>query len=482
MNDRRAEYNLLFCYMFRNVEVMEHALAARLTAEDFNTVQLYPYMLLFYGLEYFYNKYQRLPTEAEFMPLLANTIKRLPIFTDAMIKQALNLLGQAYAMDPDKIDPSVVLDPNGMLQRMVDDLKLTPLELALARERDHAKRLELRNQLEELFNSTRVAVDQHVDVFAPENVQYMMDGQQVVPSGIDFIDLAIGGLTRPSAVGLIAEPGGGKTMFGVQMLLEYVNHGNNSICFFYEQELRGDIAKRMYSYGAGLSRKELSCSYRDLSDSAKQAIQATHQRISHRYRAYDMSGTVRGQGLGGVKELDAIIGGMVRSNSFIPSLVVVDWLGPMVDRYYSVNPTRMSKKEQLDNALLGLVDLSRKYFMTVLVLHQIAPHIMEGKTPLFKPEWTSAHECKSFSLLLDYVFTFGRKCNETGCMWFNVSKARGHPRACRVVRMEGEYNKIVDANDHWSALPERVGDQFFTRKSSSRSGSHEGSSNGLATW
>ena len=462
-NPKRAERSLVFSYMLRSLEILEHAISARLTASDLSAPAFQQYMLVYYGLEKYFNKYKQLPSHPEMIQLLEGAVSNTPMLEDRVRKLAINIIKSAYGMKPEDVNSGRVLEPNGMLQRLIDDVKIIPLEKRIAAEVSRERRDELRTELETLYEQTRVVVDSHSNLFEPEMVATMIDDHLTHKSGVDFVDYSIDGFTRPSAIGMLAESGGGKTMFGIQMLVEQVNQESNCISFFYEQAISGDISKRFYSYAAALSREEFKSTHEEMTSDAKQAIVEANVRMKKRCRVYDMSGTVRGQGLGGVSELDTIVGKLIRSNTFRPTFVLVDWLGPLVLRYYQNTPTPLSRKEQLDNALLQLVDLSRRYNLTVLILHQIAPNIMESRKPSFVPGWTVAHECKSFGLLLDYVFTFGKQCPSSGCMWFNVAKARGNAKIKRVVHMDGLNNQIIDASKQWKCLKNPVNDNYFGR-------------------
>lgn len=459
---KSAERNLIFCHMIRSVEVLEQAFKVRLESADFRNPALLPYRVIYQALEEYWRRKQ-LPTQPEMIHLVEQGLNAFPMVTDRATKTAMRLIKTAYAMPDKDIRPGYILEPNGPLQRLVDDVKIQPLERKLAEEPDRAERDRLRDQIRMLHEQTRVVQETHVDLFT--DVQSMVDDHVTRPSGVDFIDKTIGGYTRSSAVGLIAESSGGKTMFGVQSLLEQVNKNRYSAAFFYEQTIKGDIAKRFYSYAARLHRDEIDKSYARMSDNTKAAIAAAKKQVNQYCRIYDMSGVIQGQGLGGPPEIDAMIGRLIRSGEFPVEFVLIDWLGPMVKRYHSGESKKDSKGwEQLDSALIQLVDISRRYNLTLIILHQLSPGSMQNKNPTYVPDWTAAHECKSFGLLLDYVFVFGRYEPESGCMWFSVAKARGKPKMRRLVQMRGGINKIVDAAEKWMQRDKPSRGRFFMAK------------------
>jgi len=259
-------------------------------------------------------------------------------------------------------------------------------------------------------------------------------------------------------------------MFGVQMLAEQALQGRRVAGFYYEQGLVGDITERFYSYSTGHTRKELSGNAENYDPRIHESLDKVEPIMRENLALYDMAGGKPTQGAGGVLEIESIVTDMHRSGKK-PEVVLVDWLGPLVERQkaWPQNMAKADLRQRYNHVLLKLHEMKERHGITVVLLHQIAPGQVENKSPSHKFDWTVAAECKGFGHYMDYVFTFGRKCEKTNCMWFNAPKARGAPNASRVVRMDAMTNRICDAsNFQMDLISERRGDATFVDRPAGR--------------
>lgn len=466
-----ADYDLIVAHLVRDINLLEQAQMAGLSPEDFDKSKLRHYKFVWSAaLSYFLSHHETIP-RAILERESGLEMAKEELVTERLTKKVQELIQYIYAFKREELASDYIRD--NLLQVMIDELKLSPRLQEMATETDVSRLSDMFLENQRVYDQTRVVVNKSADLFSPEGRQQHTEDKLPENTGIDFIDILTGGLRPGSLVGIMAESSGGKTMIGTQFVCEQAMKKRPVCAFYYEQSLAGDIAERFYSYLSGTPREELKDKAHDEYPEATRkhldAIQAKMQEFCY---VYDMSGAVRGQGNGGPDEIEAIVGRMVR-NGVEPKTMVVDWLGPMVTKYYNlpkhIRPS--DKRDKIELVINRLKEVTERWGVSIVVLHQIAAHIMEGKTPHFQPDWTVAAEYKSFGFLMDYVMTFGKRCEKTNCMWFNTPKARGAPRRHRIVRMDAEYNKIVDAESRDSGVPYSVNPMadrdkvYFTRKS-----------------
>ena len=443
----KADYELVMVHLVRDGALLEQAQMAQLAPEDFNKSKLRPYRYVWSAALSYYGAHHEPIPQSIMCIEIDKEMAGEEMITDRLLHRTQDLVKYIYSFGKEDLASDYVRD--NMLQAMIDELKFAPRLQQMAAETSTDRLAEMFADNQHVYDQTRVVVNREADMFSEAGRRRHTEGTLPERTGIDFVDMSTGGLRPGSLIGVLAESSGGKTMFGTQFLCEQAMRKNLTLGFFYEQSLEGDIAERFYSYLSGTPRDDLSGKTHDeYPESTKRCLNTLQAKMQEHCRIYDMSGSVAGQGNGGPEELEAIIGRMHRKGDR-PKTLVLDWLGPMVTKYYNLpkNMRTADKREKIDLVLTRFKEITERYGINIVVLHQIAAHIIEGKTPHYKPDWTVAAECKSFGFLMDYVFTFGRKCDKTNCMWFNSPKARGASKHHRIVRMDAQLNKILDAKE-----------------------------------
>jgi len=367
-----------------------------------------------------------------------------------VLKQNINgFIAQAYSVPEGDLLPDKLMSL-GIMQNLINMLVVNPALREMASAADAASTF---TSAVELYDQSRVVTNTRTDIFNPANRDKYAHQGPPDKSGVDWIDHIAGGIYRGSLCGLLAESAGGKTMAGVQIACAQTENNRCTLLFYYEQSIGGDIATRIYSYAAGIPRSRLNRRYEDYELEDRAALDKVQPHMDKYFHPYDMSGSVKGQGQGCVQEIDTIITAM-KNDGHDPEFILIDWLGPMITAAFNM-PELLNTKEtrqKIEVTLSNLNRLTEKHNVTILVLHQIAPNIIEGKTPLYKPDWTVAQECKSFGLLMSYVFCFGRK-DENKCMWLNAPKVRSGEPTARIVKMDPEANIIKDVHELYAVNP-----------------------------
>ena len=449
-----SDYDLVIVHMMRRSEILDQAMAAGLTEDDLKGVFAH-YGIVFGSIADHYRKHGQIITRMILEREIELRLRQLPMVTDHMENSLKSLVMLAWGVPDEELVPDYIVNA-GLLQRFIDEVKLKPKVQALtqATAEDVAARLK---ESHKAYEETRVSAVQSADLFSVEGRRRHTNEAQPILTGVKFIDAVTNGGLRPSSlIGILAESSGGKTMIGTQLLCEQVIAVNprKSIGFYYEQSLEGDIAERFYSYLSEMARAEMKGKTSDeWPDKYKQKLDKLEPHLKKFLQVMDMSGASHGQGNGGPDEIEAYILRLTRLGQK-PEFIVIDWLDPMVTKYFNLpkNVRLEDHREKINHVITRLKEIKDRHKLTIVVLHQIAPAVIKDKSPSYQPDWTVAAECKSFGFLMDYVFTFGRKCEKTQCMWFNSPKARGAPKDHRIVQMDAEYNRIIDVHTQFSVF------------------------------
>lgn len=437
-----TELDFIIMHAVRCPIVLEFASAGGLSGDDFKGSGRHYGIALQAALNYFH-------TERTTPPGLVMLVEGERLI--AAQEDILGKLGEAYyslleliyATDASQLAPDYIIN-SGMLQRLLDEIKMEP-KLRAAAQAGTKEVSKLVEDIQLAYTNSRVAPARHIQLFSVENMMKFTDRAAVRPTGIDFIDVVIGGLRSKSMVGMMAEVAGGKTMFGTQFVCEQVLRNRNVMYLQYEQDVEGDIAERFYSYAAGATRKELEGGYSKYSDELKRKLAVVGEKYNQYMRVYEMSGK---DARGGVQDIESMLLQNQRTG-WTPETIVIDWLRPMVMKWYNLPKGTQDAdlREKIQMTLDKLKELRDRYTLNILVLHQIAANVMAMKNPLFVPDWTVAAECKSFGEMFNYVICFGRRDRMSNCMWMNMAKARESQPQCRVIKMDAESNRLLDMGD-----------------------------------
>ena len=451
-------------HLMRCPEVMKRALSTKLSSAEFPP-KMTKYRVIYEVLEAYVSEHNALPTYDTLSLEVLKVAESVDDCDERFLYEVNMLLWHAFWYgDPpapkglDQFNPDYILSRDGPLQVLVNEVKLSPLRAAVSHMNDPIEVAQVFLDAQQTVKNTRVTATGGVFMkLSSETRAELLEVPPPVLTGVELIDVTVGGLAPASMVGVLAESSGGKTMFGIQYTVEQAFAGRKTALFSYEQQLEGDIASRLYSYAASIGREEFKqaqehkTAHGHYPDDIAQALQVAEDRLSENLFLFDMSGKIEDQGYGGVEEIEQYLAALEADGIKI-EVLVIDWLGVMVKQAYKMGADWMKKIDNLAQKVqfeLGeLKAVNSRYGLTTMVLHQIAPGVIESKSPSFKPDWTTAHECKSFGHLMHYVFTFGRKDRKTNCMWFCVPKARGVPQKEVISRMDGEYNQILYAKDY----------------------------------
>jgi len=228
-----------------------------------------------------------------------------------------------------------------------------------------------------------------------------------VPTGVDFIDLALeGGVRKGEVIGFIVPTSGGKTTLALQIADAQIRHGKHVAYLSTEQRLAGDISVRCFTLGARTSQDAFKYGY----DKVDKDILETLNNVSETWLKYFHFFDCTSQNAMDVASALNPIRSMQEAGIF-PEIVILDWWGRMKDRILGAQEKSLTDNQLRTasrNLLQDLKDQTELLGVTTMVTHQMAGAVAE-KGPKHKPSSHSAQEDKNFNNMMDFCFTISKK-------------------------------------------------------------------------
>lgn len=455
----QTELHYVAVHFIRCPEVVSHLLRSGLAEEDFSlsgTGALYPYAVLWGSVREFYAEFHRPPVKLELSHLVERRLARQHYADLKACELARGIINAAYETPDKELAPEYVI--SSLLKRFLTLVLVDP-RLAIAQFVGEDDKHAVLQDIEETRQRTIITPIQSAQIMTEfENYGHQ---DPPVPTGVAWLDVMLTGLHPASKVGLLAWPGGGKTLAGVQIVAEAAMQGHHAAYFCYEQGVVGDISSRFYSYTTETPRTRTDVPVREYDPELLELLKRKAPIVQPYLHVYDMSGAVRGAGTGGALEAQMLLQELAAAGK-LPKFAVFDWVGVMAERDMSL-PSNITKTDRISRTQAGIASIADKLGVTVFCLHQLTPAVMTGKTPWFLPSQEMAHECRSFSQLMSHMLLFGLRDKETDCMFVNVPKCRNGIPTHRLVQMDGLYSRILDASQRFTQNEMRMGgdDAYF---------------------
>jgi RecA/RadA recombinase len=288
-----------------------------------------------------------------------------------------------------------------------------------------------------------------------ECMERLMVKSEYHATGVDFLDVVLGGgFRRGDLVALLGGTSGGKTTLALQVAFEWIRQGpdRHTVVCSYEQPAEGDIAERLMTLATGMPSSNFRG--RPFADIDHAAIDIFNKRLSadqrSRFHFKDMSEGEHGRrGMADIKAALAEFG--CPRHDGAPTLVVLDWLQPLLQRAMSGSGREASDSSQL--RLYGgmfmdeLKSFKNKENVCVFITHQLSSEAAAA-APSRKPVCQDAAEWKGFANLTDLTFALGTLSDEY-VAWLVASKTRGIAKQSRFLKLKGELCRWVDAESEY---------------------------------
>jgi RecA/RadA recombinase len=267
------------------------------------------------------------------------------------------------------------------------------------------------------------------------------------PFGVRVLDLITGGGLAPGEViGLLGPTGGGKTVFAINMLCEKAKRYKHSMLISYEEETEGDIMERICAFMTGISidqfrDKEIN----ELPSEIREKLDEQKADYGKYLTVVDLAKGTRGSG--GAEEVMKYVEQQVEAGE-APELVIIDWLGAMVERYIAFNGMSNDDYRHVATTFIDKICMHAKQFgYSVIIEHQLNTTKARASHQS-KPVATDAHEFRAFSFKMDGCICLGTLDPETKVGWLCMSKFRRGGVSDLMVILNGEHVRFDQAEGY----------------------------------
>ncbi len=286
-----------------------------------------------------------------------------------------------------------------------------------------------------------------IDDFPLASPDRYLKKQERIPLGIHFWDeLSGGGIAGGEVFGLLGPTGGGKTVLSVSVLIGRAMRGMHVNLYQYEQSVEGDLMERICTKITGLPISTFrNKGWDELPDDIKLRYCESAAKWAPYAHVISLASTDSG-GSGGAEEIIEHVE-RCSARGMRPTLVVVDWLGAMVQRYNAIN--NITGDSAYRRTAARFQDEIKRFCETekiaCILIHQTRTDEARASSSK-EPKATDAHEHRSFAYTLDACYCLGNLDKENPVAWFNVDKNRRGPRDKVMVRLDGEMQEFSDAS------------------------------------
>jgi RecA/RadA recombinase len=261
------------------------------------------------------------------------------------------------------------------------------------------------------------------------------------PFGVRVLDLVTaGGLAPGESLGILGPTGGGKTVMAVGLTCERAKRKQHVTLVTYEQQTEGDIMERLCTYMTGLEIDNFrDKNFTDLTDEVRDKLNKEQAKYAEYLSVIDLA-----KGTGGTGGAEEVIAHINRQfdKSEGPSLVVVDWLGSMVQRYLAFNNIGSDEYRHVAHQFMDkLTNHARAKGYSLVINHQLKTDAARRR-PEVKPNVTEAMEVRSFAFFLDGCVCLGTLSTDTHVGWLCMNKFRRGAPTDVLIKLIGSYMRF----------------------------------------
>ncbi len=237
------------------------------------------------------------------------------------------------------------------------------------------------------------------------------------------------------AIGILGPSGGGKTLLAIQLSVGLAERQRYVEYFTYEQPAR-DLQIRVLSCAGQVAITEIQGKeWHEIDSAARGRIEVAAGRSRSYLHMLDRSSEGHS-----VTEIAAHIA-KCTADGKKPTLVVIDWIWPLIVRMTSRSERRNAdERKLLIGAMEQIKSLAAATGVCFLVVHQLSTEIVK-KSPGRKPQWFNSAEAGAFAWFLPYCFAIGT-ADTHGYCWMVGSKARNSAQKDVMLQLDGAFNRF----------------------------------------
>lgn len=433
--------------MLRSVDIMETAFQ-KLVLTDFNDDEASMKIAFIIGRKWMKTNKSQVPYEVV-LSLFEHEILKNKMVTETQAEEFAVSLHWAYYQFS-----SNIRDVNNHIMNILGEF-LIDRKVRSAAEDLHKSS----NIIDTLANLNKTVAKSSISnvVFIDpfEDETPLFSDLERTPWGVDFIDIVTNGGAIPGETLLVLAPsGGGKTLTNIQLATTAAISGEDSMIITYEQGATPGITNRIYAFGLGLP-----VSHFQGMNPAKYLTNSTmvdkykklRSRIAGKLQIVDQleAGKNNSGGSGGAEEIATIIK-KSQDNGKNPRYIGVDWLGPMVNNYMSVQGIEQG---EITKSMAKMADDLRKVGdnlkVNICIYHQLGTEAAASGARR-KPAATDAFQCRTLHHFMDTVICIGNRDAESNIAWVSAPKVRnGEPNTDMLIQMQGSFSrwKMLDKTE-----------------------------------
>lgn len=295
--------------------------------------------------------------------------------------------------------------------------------------------------------------------------------ENIVPLGVPFLDSKLGGGLLPHEVLVLLGPTNvGKTALSVQIACSaakeiHSNGRKGKVVYVTYEDEEAKITERIIAFMASIPRSRLM-KLKDLTELDRKHPSPGYEHLINsdyppEYERFnsirwiedhltilDFSGrsdkpTV---GCGGFDEIVATL--KARNEEY--KLIIVDWLGVMLNRYLSFTGARNLHEEKIRHLQsasdVAYRKLCKNFDAPVILVHQISGAACKS-SPTKQLSFSDAEGCTTIAVSAMHCITLGTP-NERGWCRMDLVKSRRNKKSeASILQLIGNFNKFVDITD-----------------------------------
>lgn len=446
-----ADLDMLIIHALRMESVLSESVV-RLTSDDFESVYERPHELLWVIAADFFKQHNKMIPGSIMMAEMDRRMMNQPDFSMQSTQQSVfHLAIRAFEFPATDLVATYGLS---LLERFLYERRVGKAlaELRSAEQQGIQPTREQLKALNDTADKTQISTAAISTPFmsSPEEALFGTEPKQ--PTGVIFIDQALGGGVQPKRLyGLIAPSGGGKTTLSNQVGVSYAMMGHHTLVCSYEEPITAEYMAPVYANATRIKRSRIESirSINELTEPERVLYKKGCEKVGRYLHFADMSGKDNA-GSGGAPEIEQMVVRLINSGIKLEA-VIIDWFWVVAKRAFStvtVQKGKQSDDRQFSQQLMD--DIRRiavKYDLWIWINQQTAP---AAATKKGSANWNESAEFKSFAWLLSGCFCLNAM-DANQIAEINLSKGRMVQANKQHVQLDGEYGmfKPLDGDMEW---------------------------------